>query len=1231
MTDMQTSPIPNLFSAKWPFESNRQKPQSPRSHNDYYSLSVNWQQALRLICLLLIVFVSSFETVAQTNNAYGHFSDYSDKGYRNTSIGAAASRLMNYNTRDNVFVGFATGYDNNNGDYNVFLGSYGGYNNSSGSRNIFIGYQSGYRLSSGAGNIFLGYQAGYNELGSNKLYIDNSSTSSPLIWGDFSSNVVNINGNLGVGTTGPSHKLHVKGDMYADGGWLRVAGQRGLYFQSYGGGFYMQDNTWIRTYNNKSFYHNSGIMRTDGEFHVGPDGNRFIVNAQGNVGVGTTSPGYKLQVHGDTYIYNGWLRMTDGRGMYNQSNGTYFYNDDPNYWRSRTDRGFAIANRANQTKGYLYHDNGNGFGLLDGSGDWGLRLQLDDYTDILAGATPGLRVDDNGNVGIYTATPTAELHVVGSNYDATPNVEGTQVRSGILELTRNNGMPWIDFQNDVNGTDYDARLVLDSDDVLAVRGASLSVADQHLLNVRSLRLKDWDDDTGGSDTKYRLLARDGAWMFYDGGVVIGNYDNGTWSDVPTGNLVVEGNTGLGVTQPIERLQVNGNVMAGAFITTRRSETNIDHLWHDDDPAGGAGGTWHFSSDASFKSGGSSRLQAGHVHMTGTDQESYFAGQVRVADTLHAEYVKTDNFTVNGDFKFDLDGEPDSQVPFVLNLDSAGNIGYQSAESLTPWMVRHVFNSEGETMHVISCDTEDPACTCPTEIMVELDLVDIDGNLLLGDDAYIDNDADKGGDGDDWLRVNGSIQFRGSAAAEVGMKLHDRESVGDDGRFLGFDQVAGVSYFSNSNDNPASSATTEHFLRADANNNVTLTNNLVVANSLTADSLSVEGDMRATNGVFTGYLSAQSLELSGVLEVNELRADSIFAGHLSSGSAAFTGGISGTTADFSADVSMANLTAVGATFFGGLQGTDATFNGALNADSFSGGTGEFSGGLTAVTGSFVEDISAASALLSGTVQAQRGIFTTSISGPAATISSLQGGSVSLSGGLTASSANFSGTVSMNDLSAGAATFSGVVTGQDATFLGALTTKALQLTGIGSNTDAESVVVLDTDGHVAKRDISSLGLGHWTKVEDAQSDQHNEVQYTSGDTRVKSMIADVSDLSDKALVVWNDNDQKEVFRVDGGGLVRAEELFLTQSGWHDYVFQPDYDLKPLDELEEYINTNKHLPDIPSEEEVLRDGVKVGEMEGLLLKKIEELTLYIIEQNKRMEAQDQRIEELQQQINQ
>ncbi|PRD44963.1 hypothetical protein C5745_18840 [Sphingobacterium haloxyli] len=83
----------------------------------------------------------------------------------------------------------------------------------------------------------------------------------------------------------------------------------------------------------------------------------------------------------------------------------------------------------------------------------------------------------------------------------------------------------------------------------------------------------------------------------------------------------------------------------------------------------------------------------------------------------------------------------------------------------------------------------------------------------------------------------------------------------------------------------------------------------------------------------------------------------------------------------------------------------------------------------------------------------------------------------------------------------------------------------------------------------------------------------------------------------------------------GNIRAREIKVETANWPDYVFQKDYELKSLSEVEKYINENGHLPEIPKAEEVEAEGVSLGEMNKLLLKKVEELTLYLLEQDKRI----------------
>lgn len=90
---------------------------------------------------------------------------------------------------------------------------------------------------------------------------------------------------------------------------------------------------------------------------------------------------------------------------------------------------------------------------------------------------------------------------------------------------------------------------------------------------------------------------------------------------------------------------------------------------------------------------------------------------------------------------------------------------------------------------------------------------------------------------------------------------------------------------------------------------------------------------------------------------------------------------------------------------------------------------------------------------------------------------------------------------------------------------------------------------------------------------------------------------------------------IINADGG--ITAREFKTTTGATADFVFEPDYKLPTLEEVEKYIRKNKHLPDIPSAEKMQEEGINVVEFQTKLLQKIEELTLYIIEQEKRIKS--------------
>lgn len=99
----------------------------------------------------------------------------------------------------------------------------------------------------------------------------------------------------------------------------------------------------------------------------------------------------------------------------------------------------------------------------------------------------------------------------------------------------------------------------------------------------------------------------------------------------------------------------------------------------------------------------------------------------------------------------------------------------------------------------------------------------------------------------------------------------------------------------------------------------------------------------------------------------------------------------------------------------------------------------------------------------------------------------------------------------------------------------------------------------------------------------------------------------------------------YKLDVNGIIRAKEV-LVETGWADFVFKEGYKLPTLSDVEAHIEENGHLPGIPSETEIKENGgIGLSEMNTKLLQKIEELTLYVIQQNKEIERLKSKIDDL------
>ncbi len=97
----------------------------------------------------------------------------------------------------------------------------------------------------------------------------------------------------------------------------------------------------------------------------------------------------------------------------------------------------------------------------------------------------------------------------------------------------------------------------------------------------------------------------------------------------------------------------------------------------------------------------------------------------------------------------------------------------------------------------------------------------------------------------------------------------------------------------------------------------------------------------------------------------------------------------------------------------------------------------------------------------------------------------------------------------------------------------------------------------------------------------------------------------------------------------GTIHSQEVIVDMNVLPDYVFKPAYHLPTLTEIKTYIDQNHHLPEMPSAEQVAKDGLNLGDMNARLLKKVEELTLYLIEENKQNKIQQKEINQLKYQL--
>ena len=195
-------------------------------------------------------------------------------------------------------------------------------------------------------------------------------------------------------------------------------------------------------------------------------------------------------------------------------------------------------------------------------------------------------------------------------------------------------------------------------------------------------------------------------------------------------------------------------------------------------------------------------------------------------------------------------------------------------------------------------------------------------------------------------------------------------------------------------------------------------------------------------------------------------------------------------------------------------------------------------------------------------------------------------------------------------------------------------------------------LDNGGNVS---ISTGGISTYQKLYVETSKQNDGIQVNQTGDTAATMDLNASGGSGKRwalmstgsgnsqgaghLLFWDWTTNQEQMRIDTNGKIvmgnvttpagyklyveqgilteKVKVAVATSPAWADYVFANDYKLKPLSEVETYVKENKHLPNVPSADELVKDGLDLGKMQATQMAKIEELTLYMIEMKKEIEV--------------
>ena len=389
------------------------------------------------------------------NTAIGDSTMYGNStgiGYKNTAIGASALFRINTNSDENTAIGTEAGY------------------NSTGSINVYIGHRAGYTNANGSGNIFIGNQAGYFDGGSNRLYIDNTSTTTPLVFGDFAANLLRINGMLNINNqysfplTDGTANQYLRTNGAGVTSWQTITGEsttasNGLTLAGNNiqlGGALL--NTSIVTHGTSNLIFD---LNNTGNFAITKSGlPSFVARSNGSIGVNIANPLYSFHV-----VNNNGADGPFGRGIIIENTSSPTTGEASIAFKNRGADGLpAYAAWMSGINNFTNYVVAYGDSLIGAN----VVLKIDTFGNVSVntkGNAPQSKLDVNGSFGNgtalinadYTAGDEDHTIIIAASVNATPLTitlpgAGSCPRREYVIVNRNGSTKTITSYNDFSGT-----------------------------------------------------------------------------------------------------------------------------------------------------------------------------------------------------------------------------------------------------------------------------------------------------------------------------------------------------------------------------------------------------------------------------------------------------------------------------------------------------------------------------------------------------------------------------------------------------------------------------------------------------------------------------------------------------------------------------------------------------------------------------------------------------------